>query len=732
MAKKNPKGVVQPNEDGSTRTPIGETHKPKASPVQESRTSELPLDSNGLPPLVICRNKHLRYISSYHGPWHSMPIEVLERLAFSNFHNPRPRPIDPAVFFDLVKIKRLIEDATTLAVRAADGTTSSSLRSSVNATNGILNGADAELLGIGLSRDGGNAKLSRERKHRMREQATQKLAHAYNLDEVASSVGMMQGTSALEDVAKLVLQKNPQDPDAQYVHFFHEKMPGQHLAQYTTLDPLDDVVRQKPTEASSFRTRAIARMLLDDVEGAARDCTEGLAVYRLYHSQHPHEEKAVVLARDAAKQARDPRPKRRVEEKDQPSSLEPQLLFHRASAYLTLACNNIGPALVSSTTPANTQMNGDAENAPEEDKKQARARSEARKLVRTYAKRALRDYTSFLAHLEYTPGLSAEYTEPFLAKISSASLGHGKNSRSERAFDINGTPDSGLAEAIIKYEGQQDSQKKRPLPQVPKLTTYALNTLFAAVSPAELRPYPPEPGTRPKPGEFSLPDFTETVTYHPLLPDALHLLLMCHCLIQTSTKELLRHAYMAARIVGVCDSYPVFLASRSTAKADWIEILRRSRNWLGLSADWDELCSRAPVPGKTLDSKPRQPKGVAKLEPQPGNGTTFDGLPADEVQRLREETLKVRLEAPEKSFSQEEEDAAMKELCKAKFAENGLTFFDKTRAPSIARWIEEAPPPSAADGGSRPKKKTGAKGRLGKTTSTPLSLRGKGLEPKSG
>ncbi|KIW52167.1 hypothetical protein PV05_07829 [Exophiala xenobiotica] len=659
-----------------------------------------------------------------------MPLDVLEGLAVNNFHTPRPRPIDPAVFFDLVKIKRLIEDATSLAVRAANGTTSSSLQSSVNATNGILNGADAELLGIGLSRGGGSAKLSRERKHRMREQATQRLAQAYSLDEVASSVAMMQGASALEDVAKYVLEKNPQDPDAQYVHFFHEKMPSQAMAQYTSLDPLNEVVRQKPTEATAFRTRAVARMFLDDVEGAARDCTEGLAVYRLYHS-HPTEEREVVLAREAAMFTRD-RSKGQVEEKDQPSSLEPQLFFHRASAYLTLACDNVEPALQSSTSPVNTQLKGETENVPDEEKKQARARSEARKLVRTYAKRALRDYTSFLAHLEYTPGLPAEHTEAFLARISSASLGNGRRSRSERVFDIDNTPDSGLAEAILKYEDQQDQQKKKPLPPIPKPPCYALNTLFAAVYPADLPPYPPEQGTPAKPGEFSLPEFTEAVTYHPFLPDVVHLILMCHCLIQTSTKELLRHAYMAARIVGVCDSSPVLLPSRSTAKADWVEILRRSRNWLGLSASWEDLCTRAPLSGHNLDSKPRQPKDVVKLEQRPVKGGEIAQLTANEEQRMSEEILKDRLQAPQKTYSLEEEEAAMKELCRVKFAENGLIFFDKTRAPAIARWIEGAPPPSAADGGGRPKKKTGAKGRLGKTPNTPLSLRVKGREPKSG
>ncbi|KAG9775019.1 hypothetical protein KCU88_g5236, partial [Aureobasidium melanogenum] len=210
---------------------------------------------------------HWRHTSSYHGPWLNLPPEVLESLAFSNFWSPRPRPIDPAVFFDLVKIRRLIDDATSLAVRAANGTTSAGLHTSLGAANGILNGTDAEILGIGSARGGGgghHAKLSRERRHRMREHATQKLSHAYQLDEIAASVATMQAASAIEDVAKHVLQRNGEDADAQYVHFFHEKVPSLAMPQNTTLDPLNDVIRQKPTEASPYRTRAVAWVFKDD------------------------------------------------------------------------------------------------------------------------------------------------------------------------------------------------------------------------------------------------------------------------------------------------------------------------------------------------------------------------------------------------------------------------------------------------------------------------------------
>lgn len=132
-------------------------------------------------------------ISSFHGPWLQLPPEVLESLAYSNYDSPRPRPIDPAVFFDLVKVRRLVEEATDLTVRAANGTTASSLSNSLGAGNGILGGGGAAALGLGIGGGGPNAKLSRERKHRMREQATQKLSRAYKLDEIAASVATMQG-----------------------------------------------------------------------------------------------------------------------------------------------------------------------------------------------------------------------------------------------------------------------------------------------------------------------------------------------------------------------------------------------------------------------------------------------------------------------------------------------------------------------------------------------------------
>src|SRR5271170_4023885 len=222
-------------------------------------------------------SRHWRYISSFHGPWLQLPPEVLESLAYSNFYSPRPQPIDPAVFFDLVKIRRLVEDATNLAVRAANGTTSSSLSNSLNASNGLLSGGSAAALGLGLG-SGNQAKLSKERRHRMREHATQKLSHAYHLDEIAASVATMQSASALEDVAKHVLQRNENDPDANYVHFFHEKIPARAVAAATSLKPLDEIINQRHTEGAPYRTRAVMKIFQCDLQGAVKDLTEGLGL----------------------------------------------------------------------------------------------------------------------------------------------------------------------------------------------------------------------------------------------------------------------------------------------------------------------------------------------------------------------------------------------------------------------------------------------------------------------
>ncbi len=530
--------------------------------------------------------RHWRYISSFHGPWLQLPPEVLESLAHTNYLSPRPHPIDPAVFYDLLKIRTNVDEATHLAVRAASGLSSAALNASLN-SNSMLGPAAA--LGMGMGVGGGGGKLSRERKHRMRELATAKLSAAYHLDEIAASVATMQSASTLEDVAQLVLQRNPSDVDAKYVHFFHEKIPSRMMAQCTPLDVLDDIVAERPTDGSALRTRALTRIFKDDYANAAKDLTAALATARFLLAQHRKANAQLVLAKTAQDQyARDWRSDVKIPDDDQPSSLEAQLLFHRAGVYFTIACGHVHAALDGLKEQEEAKAARDAQIAAGEDPTPETAdevqgrlfRAESRKQVRQNAKRALRDYMAFLSHFDYTPGISAEDADDFLRRLTSQGGQNGNAQTQDALLDTPSTPTS-TSEALTPYKKPPTNT---PWPNLPPPTLYTVNQLFDALPPSSLPPYP-----SPIPPANTLTGTHESLTYHPLLTDALHSLLLCHALLQTPPKEHLRHAHNAARLLRVCDGYPIFLAARSPARSDWCEVLRRGGNWIGLGSSWDRL-----------------------------------------------------------------------------------------------------------------------------------------------
>ncbi|KAJ5018041.1 hypothetical protein K4K57_006618 [Colletotrichum sp. SAR 10_99] len=457
MAKKKTKQPVSDDVDGGV--PSGSASQSSSNGSSRGRNASSAVADN-VPALIICRNKHWRFISSFHGPWLQMPIEILETIANINYNTPRPRPIDPAVFFDLLKIRRLVDEATTLAVRAASDIASPTLAN----LHGGLNSHTA--LGYG----GHGAKLSRERKFRMREQASQKLARAYRLDEIACSVATMQGASTLEEIGSLVLQRSKEDPDAKYVHFFHEKIPSRQLAECTSLQPLDDIISARPTEGEALRTRATVRIFKDDYEGAAQDLSSALQVHRFHQPLHrPPLSQDLQLATGSRRP-----PDVILTEEQQPSSLETQLLFQRAGLYLTMACQHVVDGLpeaaASSRTGSSKEASRDAspggEGPPDQppeptaaEKEAGRQRLEKRKIVKTYAKRALRDYLAYLSKFEYTPDLPLRVTREFTEKVNLAAHGI----RHPRV------PDSGPA---------------------PSYKTYPLSDLFAAVPPADIPPYP--------------------------------------------------------------------------------------------------------------------------------------------------------------------------------------------------------------------------------------------------
>ncbi|KAF1817417.1 hypothetical protein P152DRAFT_18503 [Eremomyces bilateralis CBS 781.70] len=688
---------------------------PNATKIDGQSRGSKP-SSKSLPPLLICRNKHWRYISAYHGPWLQLPPEILETIAHSNYLSPRPRTIDPAVCFDLVKIRNAVDEASNLAVRAASGLTSAAMSSSANFSQGVVNRTGAAALGLGYNGHG-STELSRERKYRMREMAARQLAHAYRTDEIATSVATMQATSTIDEVAHLVLQRNSDEADAKYVHFFHEKIPSRMMAQHSPLDVLDDVSADCSADPAPLRTRALVRIFKEDYAGAARDFTAALKIYRHHEAQHRANRSQLVRQTEGQEQRERLMHRDKIEEVDQPSSLEGQLLFHRAYVYLALACQHVYIAL---EEPPKEEQTGHLPENSESSSAQGAAlqrKLEAQTHVRTYARRAIRDLVSFLNLLDYTPGLAFDVADRFVEQV----LGY-------TSHPVNGssTPQTSPASTSVNSEASSPDSlapyrkppTHRELTQkiaqfthengkewVPKI--YSASALFSPTPPSDL---PPFPLTSARHRLDLPPPFQESLTFHPLLTEALHSLLLAHSLAQTPPTELRRHAHNVARLSNLVDGYPVFATStRCPARADWVELLNLTNNWLDVATGaggWEGLCrlssvsDAVPSPSKAAErdgrthavatAKPCGPGGTsASAGTEPSRKSTDNGL-TDEIRKL-------------------ERDEPM---LTPTFDSGGALagFRSSERVDLIARWVVEIPEPAEGAGKGR-KARGGKKGR---------------------
>ena len=659
-----------------------------------------------------------------------MPPEILESLAYGNYTSLRPHPIDPAVFADLIEIRRLVEEATELAVRATNGTTTASLRSVSHAGNGYGGGAGGGAAAFGLGFGcSSHLKLSRERKHRMRELATQKLSRAYHLDEIAASVATMQSTSSLEEVAKLVLQRNPNNSDAKYVHFFHEKIPSRMLDESTSLEALNDLIHHRPTDSVLLRTRAVTKIFKHDLRGAAEDLTESLAVARYIASQHRKRQSldssnSLGPTENSVQYPRDGPPGSTRSGEGQPDTLEPQLLFQRGGVYLTLACESISSSLQGEELQSPSCKATELSHLPYSS--ELLRRHEAQKSVKMYARRAMRDYVNFLAFFEYTSGLSTEglhanvLNETGEHSLERAALPQARDLPGASRGDTSEEPRS--SDAVIPYKLKAGDvscshgypgRHSHPLPPKP----IPVSMLFSSKPPADLSPYPVTSQGLVKAGprqsaahsdehldyEVFSQRSREAVTYHPLLTESLHALLLCHTLAQTSPKELLRHAHMVARLIRLCDGYPIFLAARSPSRADWIDIVRQTDNWIGLEHSWESLCAASQPPGSP--SKRGQQSQQQARESR-WHEAVMESLADERVQD--EETFQAAVAAREKRAKDLEKVGTANTGLKTWARRDGTDYAIGTeRAEAIARWVLEAPTSIPGSGRAKRGKKKG-------------------------
>lgn len=197
-----------------------------------------------------------KYISSYHGQWLQLPNELLQTLLQINCgdrpgddyesHSGEdqrnaagqllPPPLDTAVFRGILEVRSLVESASDLAIRAASGL-SAAARGAFGSPSDLRNdplfggNCGGPRGGMNGGGDGGGraTPMSATSQARLRTLAVSKLAQAYRIDEVAACVAVMQGSTALDDLAERVLRQEPSHADARYVQFFHEKIPSRYV-----------------------------------------------------------------------------------------------------------------------------------------------------------------------------------------------------------------------------------------------------------------------------------------------------------------------------------------------------------------------------------------------------------------------------------------------------------------------------------------------------------------------
>ena len=166
------------------------------------------------------RDRAFHSLGDYHPP-------ESPHAASSHFPLPKPGkaippPIDPGVFRSVTTIRRHIDEAAELSVRAASGLSAAALGSMRGGGVSSMNNsawAAAQSLGLnpmGDNSGGRNVAMSAMRVHRLRALAVQKLAQAYKTDEIASSVMVMQGGSVFDDVAERVLKVGMFSPFDRY------------------------------------------------------------------------------------------------------------------------------------------------------------------------------------------------------------------------------------------------------------------------------------------------------------------------------------------------------------------------------------------------------------------------------------------------------------------------------------------------------------------------------------
>ncbi|XWW92898.1 hypothetical protein V2A60_000825 [Cordyceps javanica] len=490
--------------------------------------------------VTVSRHWHWPFLHAFGGSWLRHSLKTLEALRRVVRNTPPPHPIDLAVLNDLIKVRGLVDEAERLACKAQAGQGSTFVRSN---------------------------KMSSQWAHRHRALACHLLSQAYRIDEFISTTLLLENTF-LQDVADQVLRRRPADIDAKYVQFFHETGPCREIAVSTSPEQLTEILAASHAP-EILRTRAMGNFLLRYLDAAIEDLTEAISKHRYAAAwkHHLHKESGPVKA--MSQQV--PMP-----EDEESDDLLGQLLFHRGSIYLRLAYRHISTSFAhkqeSAGAPGALPADKPAESLIEED-------TASQECVKAYAKRAMRDLMAFIKRFQYSPDWPVKAALDFADLVKKVTAAE-KPSRV--SLSVHNSPPASNH-------------------------LFSVSELFGAVPPTGLPPYPPPEAFKANQsgaaGDLvkAFADETETpsavceaVAYHPFLVEALHALLICHCLAQTSPEDIERHAYMVARLTRICDGFPFFQPCEPPSRGDWNELLRfpaSDTGLLPLVASWNDLCA---------------------------------------------------------------------------------------------------------------------------------------------
>ncbi|ORY79273.1 hypothetical protein BCR35DRAFT_352714 [Leucosporidium creatinivorum] len=610
--------------------------KKRKTPAQKRAAAEAALAAaqaaNPPPPpvLKISRNKHMKYISSYHGPWLQLPHEVLDSLltvncdpanlptvrglldtkssayalsdrsrfktlpptpppidmSFLSDEDERlPPPIDPAAFRGVGEIRKLVDDASDLAVRAASGMSAAALGAFNPSSSGMGSGGEQQGMGS-LGGSGRNATMSPVRQHRLRALAVGKLAEAYKIDEIAASVCVMQSATGLDDLAQRVLKYEPESLDAQYVHFFHEKIPSRTLALSTDTTLLDQLILSNPHRLEYYRTRGIVHGFKQDYPAAIRNFTQALVQAKATRKAKAHHAEVAAGTR-SRKKGRGGRGKGKHKEDsgtatnggaDSPSAstpareeatsigkepgddLERQMLFHRGMAHFHYACKLLEDAALDIEgveKPSGGLSNEGGELTLRNvgivlkdevaglygcasPKKQERYRNELgdpalREKVTTLLRKSLRDQERFLSY-----------------------------------FAVWEAPAGSVLEEEKRYQNPRSTDKPLTFRGRRLIHHRALSNRTRHSDPR--RPEVASGDVKPEPALLT--------TYHPLIVEAHFSVLLTHLLLGDFSALVTAHA-RTVRLMDYLEGYPVFLPARSLNQSEYAEVLERlAVTWL--------------------------------------------------------------------------------------------------------------------------------------------------------